>query len=510
MTRLQHSLFLLLSTSSLLLADSAQAANAVSTAPQNVTFTKDIAPLVYKNCAACHRPGEVAPFSLLTYHDVQKRAKQIAEVTSTRQMPPWKAVEGHGEFRGARRLAEADIALLKQWAQAGMPEGDPKDLPPAPQFKTGWQLGEPDLVVTMPKAYEVPADGRDIYRNFVIPVEIPPGKFINAVEYRPGNRRVVHHAGLAYETTGKCRALDGKDGAPGFTNVGISGQLFPGESGFWVPGKETRPLPEGVSFAWPKGADFLLQLHLHPSGKPETERSTIGFHFTSERPRRSLGGMMLLAGGILIPAGEKAYHTHVEQTLKTDAELYGIFPHMHLIGKEVKVTAVLPDGSSKSLLQIDQWDFNWQSYYEYAKPVFLPRGTKVMMDNTHDNSAENPANPNHPPKVVTAGEQTINEMSAVLIQFFPKGTPIPTTSPAAVAAGGAQPKANPASYLDEAKEVIRRFDKDGDGKLSLEEIQQIPGAGANIAEVVKRFDRDGDGKLSVEELADAIATLKPH
>ena len=398
-----------------------------------------------------------------------------------------------------------------------MPEGDAKDLPPAPQFKTGWQLGEPDLIVSMPQAFTVPAEGRDIYRNFVIPLEIPAGKYIRAVEYRPGNRKVVHHAGLSYETTGKCRERDGQDGAPGFTSGGISGQLFPGEIGFWVPGKETRPLPDGVSFAWPKGADFLLQLHLHPSGKPETERSTIGFHFTSEPPRRSLGGVMLIAGGIQIPPGEKAYHTRAEQTLNTDAELYGIFPHMHLIGKEVKVTAILPDGTTQSLLQIDQWDFNWQSYYEYATPIFLPRGTRVVMENTHDNSAENPANPNHPPQMISAGEQTTNEMSAVLIQYFPKGIPPvrPTQRRGWQLSGrwddGSVRKPIRLSYLDEAKEALRLFDKDGDGKLSLEELLQIPGAaGQNIADLVKRFDRDGDGKLSVEELADAIATLRPH
>lgn len=473
-----------------------------------VTFNKDIAPVIFEHCAACHRPGEVAPFSLLTFRDVKKKVRQITQMTESRQMPPWKAVPGHFEFQGERRLSDAQIALFSRWAQDGTPEGDARDLPPAPKFISGWQLGEPDLVVVMPKAYEVPAEGRDIYRNFVIPVEIPAGKFIRAVEYRPGNRRVVHHAGLAFDAARKFRELDGKDGAPGFTQISLPGQLFPGASGFWVPGKETRPLPDGVTFAWPKGADFLLQLHLHPDGKPETERSTIGFYFTTERPRRSLGGMMLLAGGINIPPGEKAYHCHVESVMKTDGELYGLFPHMHLIGKEVKVTALLPDGSKQSLLQIDAWDFNWQSFYEYAKPVFLPAGTKVMLDTTHDNSAENPANPNHPPRQVVAGEQTTNEMSAVLIEYFPKNTAgRPTTGPIAMNA----PSASPAACLEEARRAIKAYDTDGDGKLSLEEIQKIPAAAnQNVEDIIKRFDTNGDGKLDAEELAKAIATLRQH
>src|SRR5262245_51647275 len=265
-----------------LLAGAAARANSAA-GPRSAdapTFTRDVAPILFKNCVTCHRPGEVAPFPLLTYADTQKRAALIKRVTASRFMPPWKPVEGHGEFRDARRLTAGEVGVLRRWADAGAPEGDPKLLPPAPKFVEGWQLGKPDVIVTMPKSYTAPAEGADIYRNFVIPFQVPEGKYVRAVEFRPSNRRVVHHAILAFDATGTMRARDGKDGAPGFTQSNIPGLVLPGSLGFWVPGKDSRPLPEGVALRWPKGADLVLQLHVHPSGKEEVERSSIAFYFT--------------------------------------------------------------------------------------------------------------------------------------------------------------------------------------------------------------------------------------
>jgi hypothetical protein len=501
--RVSWSVALLLSSLTTLPAPAAEEAAYRPRPKGSLTFTRDVAPLVFKHCAACHRPGEVAPFALLSYRDVKKRARQIEQVTASRFMPPWKPVAGHGEFRSARRLTNDEIGLFKQWVAEGAVEGDAKDLPAPPTFATGWQLGEPDLIVTMPKEYQIPTEGRDVYRNFVIPLQIPEGKYIRAVEYRPSNRRVVHHAGLAFDTSGKLRALDGKDGAPGFTQSSVPGQLFPGSMSFWVPGKEPRPMPEGVSLPWPKGADFVLQLHLHPSGKPEVEQSTVGFYFTTTPPRHGMGTILLNYTRIDIPAGEKAYHTRETKTLDRDVDLYGVFPHMHLIGKEIKLTAVLPDGTTKSLLWIDNWDFNWQNYYEYATPVLLPKGTQMVMEATHDNSADNPANPNQPPKRVTHGEQTTNEMALVFINTLPRhssasGTPKP-----------AEAKAEERDFLKEAKELLRRYDKDKDGKLSQEEIEAIPAAaGHDVKRLIKRFDKDGDGKLDAEEIAEVLKTLR--
>src|SRR5215467_1626814 len=346
------------------------------------TFNRDVAPLVFKNCAACHRPGEVAPFSLLTYADVKKRAGLIKKATTSRFMPPWKPLPGHGEFRDARRLSDEQVALLARWVDEGMAEGDPKDLPPAPTFPAGWQLGTPDVLVTLPKAYTVPAEGADVYRNFAIPFQVPAGKYVRAVEFRPSNRKVVHHALLGFDMSGKVRKREGKDGSPGFTQSNFPAPILPGSLAFWVPGKDFR--------------------------------------------------------------------VKASRVLPVDVELFGIFPHMHLIGKEVKVTALLPDGKKMSLLRIDDWDFNWQGYYEYAKPVALPKGTQVLMECRHDNSASNPSNPNQPPKRIVYGEETANEMAIVLLHAFPKGGSLYT-----------------ADVVQQAKEAIRRFDKDSDGKLGV-------------------------------------------
>jgi mono/diheme cytochrome c family protein len=456
------------------------------------TFNRDVAPLVFKNCAACHRPGEVAPFSLLTYADVKKRAGLIKKATASRFMPPWKPLPGHGEFREARRLSDEQIALLARWVDEGTAEGDPKDLPPAPTFPAGWQLGKPDVIVPLPKAYTVPAEGADVYRNFAIPFQVPAGKYVRAVEFRPSNRKVVHHAILGFDTSGKVREREGKDGSPGFTQVNFPAPILPGSLAFWVPGKDSRPLPEGASLRWPKGADLVLQLHVHPSGKPEVEQSTIGIYFTDEAPRRNLELLVIQNKDIDIPAGKKDFRVKASRELPVDVEVFGIFPHMHLIGKEVKVTALLPDGKETSLLRIDDWDFNWQGYYEYTKPVALPKGTQVLMECRHDNSASNPSNPNQPPKRIVYGEETANEMAIVLLHAFPKG--------------GTLYKVD---FVLEAKEVIRRHDKDGDGKLDAEELGKIPGLkDQDVKGMVKRFDKDGDGKLDAAEFAEALKALR--
>lgn len=482
-----------------------------------LTFSKDVALIVFANCAECHRPGEVAPFSLLTYRDVQKRAKLIQKLTSDRQMPPWKAAPGHGDFLGARRLTADQIGVLKQWADEGAAEGDAKDLPKPPTFVEGWALGKPDLVVTMAKPFAVPAEGNDIYRNFIIPMTVPEGKYLSAVEFRPGNRRVVHHAALGIDDLGVARKLDGQDGQPGFTRFSIPGQLFPGPMAAWVPGREARPLPEQFSLPWKKNTDLILQLHLHPSGKAETEQSTLGFYFTDKPPQRSMYDVVLIDRKIAIEPGDKNYRTRDQLTLPVDTEVYGIFPHMHLIGKEIRVTATLPDGKKQPLLYIDAWDFKWQNYYQYAAPVKLPKGTQLLMECVHDNSAENPSNPNTPPKRVTWGEQTADEMAAAMLQISPLresdrqaltqalGFRIVGRITAVDPATGKPTAEEPSPFVAEA---LNRLDKDKDGKLSLDELKAAPRTtGVDPETLLKKFDKDGDGKLDAKELAEAIRTL---
>lgn len=385
-----------------------------------VTFNKDIAPIFYKNCVTCHRSGEVAPFSLLTYAEAKKHAKQIETVTRSHYMPPWKSVPGHGNFVGERRLAASEIDLIARWVARGMPEGVRKDLPLPPAFPDEWKLGKPDIVVTMPVAYEIPAGGPDIYRNFVLNLDVPKGKYIKATEFRPSNRSIVHHAVLAIDTTGRFRKEDEADPAPGFRgNANIPGRLLPGSTGIWTPGRDPMPLPEGLSMPWKAGADLVLQLHLHPSGKAESEQSTIGIYLTDEPPRRSMVDLLLIDKKIDIEPGDSQYRTHDEFVLPIEMEAMGVFPHMHLIGHEIKITAYPPEASAFSLLWINDWDFNWQSFYQFTSPVKLPAGTKIVMEAVHDNSAANARNPNRPPKQVVWGEETSNEMTVAIIQTVP-------------------------------------------------------------------------------------------
>jgi hypothetical protein len=382
------------------------------------TYCRDIAPVINNNCVTCHRPGEVAPFSLRTYKDVRRHGRLIAAIVQAKIMPPWKPAPGYGEFVGARRLTDEQVALIQKWVKAGMPEGNQEDLREPPTFASGWQLGTPDIVLTMPEPYQVPADGNDVLRNFVLPLEIPDGKYIRAVEYRPGNRRVVHHAALCMDRTGSARKLDEADPGPGFTQSSLP-PLLPGNLGIWTPGWKAVPLPDGFALPWPKGTDLILQLHLSPSGKPEREQSTVGIYLTDQPPSNFMVDILLEDLRIDIPPGEKAYRTHDSMTLPVEVDVFGVFPHMHRLGKEAKVTARLPDGSEKVLLWINDWNFNWQMYYQNVKPVRLPANTELATECVHDNSAENPNNPSVIPQRVQWGEQTRNEMSCVVIQVIP-------------------------------------------------------------------------------------------
>jgi hypothetical protein len=491
---------------------------------EQVTFNKHIAPLVFDRCAGCHHPGEVAPFSLLSYGDVKKRAKQITEVTASRFMPPWKPVEGHGRFLSERRLSNNEIALIARWIEQGTVEGDAHDLPAAPKFNNEWKLGPPDIVVTMPEPFQVAAEGPDIYRNFVLPLSVPEGKYIKALEYRPSNRRVVHHALCATDFSGKPRKDDEADPLPGYKgSLNIPGILFPGSLSAWTPGRDPMPLPEGISMPWKKGADLVMQLHLHPSGKPEVEQSSLGFYLTDEPPTRSMVDVGMIDRKIDIPPGERAFKTHDNFQVPIEMEVVGIFPHMHLIGREMKVTAHPPGGEPFSLMWIDDWDFNWQAYYQYAEPVKLPAGTRVTMDAVHDNSADNFRNPNNPPARVKHGEQTTDEMSAVLIQLVPvresdldqmmaanKKRIFSSILAADAAAKTAETdKLAAAAQATEAKKLLEKFDKNQDGKLDFDELAAASGQDKTTIKLLAAlFDKDADGALNPEELSAALAKLR--
>lgn len=391
-----------------------------------LTFNKDIAPIIFQNCAECHHPGGPAPFSLLNYEDVKKRARQIVSVTKSRYMPPWPPEPGYGEFAGERRLSESQIIAIQQWVEQGSAEGVATTLPPLPRFNEGWQLGQPDLVVKMPKPYLLQATGTDVFRNFVIPIPVPATRYVRAVEILPGNKQVVHHANILVDRTQEFRRLDEQDPEVGFPgmDVRVESESFEPESHFlfWKPGTPPTAEPDDMTWRLEKGTDLILNMHLQPSGKPELIQPVIGLYF-SEKPPTRFPMLMQLEhdGAIDIPAGARDFVITDEYRLPLDVDVLGIYPHAHYLGKELQALATLPDGTKRWLIRIKDWDINWQAVYRYVKPVFLPAGTIISMRYTYDNSAANVRNPNHPPRRVLAGNRSSDEMGHLWIQVLPRG-----------------------------------------------------------------------------------------
>ncbi len=383
------------------------------------TFNKDVAPILYANCVTCHRAGEVAPFSLIEYKDAKRWAPMIAQATSAHVMPPWKATPGFGEFADARVLSEQQIATLKAWADAGAPEGNAKEKPTAPKFTEGWALGPPDMVIEMPAAASVAADGADIYRCFVIPLDLKEDMTIAAVEVRPGNRRVVHHPIIYFD---RLPSHDGRKSAEAedkssYTCYGGPGIPQAGMMGGWAPGAVTKRLPEGMAKVVPKGADLVVQNHYHPDGKPETDKTTIGVYLQKGAITQQMFSFPLLKRDLEIPAGEKHHAVKSSFTTPIDLEVTSVAPHMHLLGREMKVTATLPSGEVKPLIWIQDWDFNWQGGYGFKQPLHLPSGTRFDVEAVYDNSSGNPRNASKPPKPVGWGEATTDEMCIAFIGY---------------------------------------------------------------------------------------------
>ena len=383
-----------------------------------VTFAKDIAPILYQNCTACHRPGEVAPFTLSSYGDAKKRARQIAIVTQSRQMPPWKA-NSHGEFQDERRLTDAQIAAIQQWADQGAPVGNPKQTPPAPQFASGWALGQPDLVLEPSQDFAVGPEGRDVYRCFVVPANLTEDRYVSTIDVRPGNRTIVHHVIAYIDTSGRARRLEAaaSDGSPGYSNPGGIGFLPAGMLGGWAPGAMPHHLPADTGTLLPKGSDVVLEVHYHRDGKPEADRTKVALYFNNGPVDRPLHLFPLVNVGIHIPPGEKNYEARASIPIIFDVNMLTVFPHMHLLGRQMTVTATLPDGTKKQLIDVPDWDFNWQGFYAYKKPVHLPGGSRVDLVAHYDNSADNPRNPSSPPKEAKWGEQTTDEMCLAFLGF---------------------------------------------------------------------------------------------
>ena len=416
-------------------------------APRAVTFNEDIAPILFDNCASCHRPIEDspappeplakagssddpicvagAPFSVLDYSAVRRYARAISSAVQRRAMPPWLPEPGHGDFAGDRRLRDDQIALIAKWVESGAPEGNPAHAPKPPTFSGGWQLGTPDLVLTPPEPYVLQpvesAQGRpqrrDVFRNFVIPVPITATRYVRAVEFRADRPQVLHHADLAIDSGRVSRVLDRSDPGPGFATMDAA-QVYNVYG--WSPGKV--PVMEPADNAWTlqPGTDFVLLLHMIAGATGETVRPSIGLFFSDTPPTRTPISVKLEAHGIAIPAGESNYVVEDSYVLPVDVDAVSIYPHAHYLGKEMRGTATLPDGSQKDLLWIRKWDFRWQDRYRYRAPVFLPRGTRLSMRFTYDNSAANLNNRNSPPQRVRSGPRSTDEMGHLWIEVVPR------------------------------------------------------------------------------------------
>ena len=387
-----------------------------------VTFSESVAPIIYEKCGSCHRPGESAPFSLTNFKEVSRWGKLIATVTQKRYMPPWHAQPASVSYRDERRLTDAQIALIQDWVKQGMPEGDAKKTPEFPVFPKGWQLGQPDLIVKLPKSFHIPASGPDIYRNFVIPVGLAEDKWIRAIEFRPSAPKVVHHLIAYADPTGTARTFEGS------ALAGFAGQANPRGTAtlaLWAGGTQPHYLPEGVARNFAKGTDLILQEHFHPTGKEEVEQTVVGIYFAKSAPDRRIFGIQLpisfgLFAGVDIPAGENSFSVSDSFTLPVDVEAFAVSAHAHYIGKSMKLTATLPNGETRTLLWIKNWDFAWQDGYMFNDFVALPKGTRLDSVVTWDNSAANLRNPASPPVRVKWGEASNEEMGSVTLDLRPR------------------------------------------------------------------------------------------
>jgi lipoprotein NlpI len=382
------------------------------------TFTKDVAPIVFTHCAQCHHPGGSAPFSLLTYSSARQHATQMALLTKSRLMPPWKAEPGDERFVGLDPLSDEQIAVIQKWVAAGAPEGDRRDLPPVPRWTEGWQLGKPDLVVTLPQPYVLRADGSDVSRVFVLPLPVTRLRYVRGIEFRSGNAR-IHHANIRIDSTPASRRLEEQDPSPGYDGLILRSAVYPdGHFLGWTPGQAAPLLPKGLAWSLAPNSDLVVQLHMVPSGKPEVIHPSIALYFTDDPPEQTPVMMRLSNQNIDIPAGEKRYTITDSFVLPVDVEVHAVQPHAHYLAREVTGIATLPDGTTKPLIAIKDWDLRWQHVYRYVNPFPLPKGTTLTMRYTYDNSSGNPRNPTQPPARVLWGQQSREEMGDFWIQVI--------------------------------------------------------------------------------------------
>jgi len=405
---------------------SAKTAKRAQAAP---TFSKEVSRIFQKNCQTCHHPGDIAPFSMMSYQETRPWAKAIREAVIVRRMPPWKPQPGCGDFRDARGLTEDEINTIVAWVDAGAQEGNAADMPAATEFPDGWPLGAPDFVAT-PSADFTPARDKDTFRCFSVPVSSLRGdRYLQGLDVRPGNRKIVHHVLVFPDPGGKSVALDAKDPEPGYECFGGPGfpistnqaDILAGKSymlGGWAPGVRGYFAPEGTGIKMSGGANdrVVIQVHYHPTGEPETDHTSVGLYFAKVPVQKNLLLLPLANTAFTIPAGAKQYQvTQNLDALPFAGKIVGVTPHMHLLGKQIKVEVTRPNESPQCLINVPSWDYNWQGSYLYQTPIAAPAGSRVKLTCTYDNSTDNPLNPNTPPKPVGWGETTVDEMALAFV-----------------------------------------------------------------------------------------------
>lgn len=385
------------------------------------TFSKDVAPILQNKCARCHRADHVGPFPLQTYEQARKRAADIAAVAGDGVMPPWKPARGIGPaLKHDQSLSPEETAILAAWAAAGAPKGDPKDMPPPPRFAEHWSLGTPDLVLEPAEKFTVPDAGPDIYRCFVVPTNLPRDTYISAIDFRPGNRRVVHHVSAYIDTSGMARERDRAEEGPGYASFSGPGIPRYEELCFWNAGHEPSHLPKGIALSLPRRSDLILQVHYHPSGKREVDRTRIGVYFSREPVRQVLHWNSASNFEFRLQPGKSNTEVVATWFVPTDLEALAVSPHMHLLGRDVRMSVKYPNGRSIDLISIPDWDPAWQNTYYFQKPIALPRGSLVKVVAHFDNTAH-PRNPNSPPRLVTWGFNVSDEMCDGFIAVVKKG-----------------------------------------------------------------------------------------
>jgi hypothetical protein len=401
-------------------ADAAKSKNAAKLAKAAPTFTKDVAPILQAKCQNCHRRHQVGPFALETYEQARKRAHDIVTVTDDRSMPPWKPTPGVGpKLKHDQSLTPAELAILSAWADAGAPRGDSKDMPPPAKFAVGWKLGEPDLILQPDEAFPITAKGPDVYRCFVLPTNLTRDAYLEAIDYMAGEPGAVHHLIAYVDTTGRARQLDEADKGPGYATTG-GAMIEADELSFWTAGSQPHRLTDGIGIHIPAQADIVLQVHYHPGGKAGSDRTRVGLYFSKKPVKQALHWSSATNFTFRLPAGNDNVEVKASWFVPVDLSALAVCPHMHQLGRDMHMSVKLPNGQTRSLIEIADWDPSWQGAYYFQKPMDLPAGSVVQVVAHFDNSAH-PRNPNNPPKPVSVGPNADDEMCVGYIAVVKKG-----------------------------------------------------------------------------------------